>query len=89
MDVSGSIPGVTVYGATLVFESKIAVRIYFTGDITACTFNVGDQVLTPVEKDGMWYVEVAGINPQDLDEMITVNVSDALTVSYVLHYKNV
>ena len=82
MDVSGSIPGVTVYGATLVFESKIAVRIYFTGDITACTFKVGDQVLTPVEKDGMWYVEVAGINPQDLDEMITVNVSDALTVSY-------
>lgn len=82
IDVSGSIPGVAVYGATLMFESKIAVRIYFAGDIADCTFKAGDQVLTPVAKDGMWYVEVAGINPQDLDEMITVVISDALTVSY-------
>ena len=34
------------------------------------------------EKNGMYYVEIADINPQDLDNAITVAVNETLTVSY-------
>ncbi len=77
----GAINGVAFYGASLVFNSKVAVRFYFTGDVSSCTFSEG----TPVQKNGMYYVEVAGINPQDLDQQIELTVTageDAITVKY-------
>ena len=82
MSVSGKIDGLRYYGAALVFESKIAVRFYFTGDVSGCTFKVGGDTLTPVQKDDMWYVEIADIAPQDLDKAITLTVNDTLTVTY-------
>ena len=84
--VKGSISGVFYYGSSLVFRSKTAVRYYFTGDISGCTFTVDGVVLTPVSKDGMNYVEIGEINPQDLDKNYTVVVADAegntLSVTY-------
>ena len=82
MTVSGSAEGISYYGATLVFTAKTAVRFYFTGDVSGCTFKAGDKTITPVEKNGMWYAEVADINPQDLDETVTVTVNGTLTVTY-------
>ena len=81
MVIDGSADGIRFYGASLVFESKVAVRFYFTveGDINNYTFSAGKA---PVEKDGMYYVEVAGINPQDYAEVITLTVNDTLTISY-------
>ena len=78
--VSGSVDGIRFYGASLVFESKVAVRFYFTvtGDINSYTFSTG----TPVAKNGMYYIEVPGINPQDYANTITLIVNDTLTVSY-------
>lgn len=75
--VEDKISGVSYYGSSLLFRSKTAVRYYFTGDITGCTFTVNGDALTPVEKDGMWYVEISDINPQDLDQAYTVVVTDA------------
>ena len=79
--VSGSAEGISFYGASLVFQSKVAVRFYFTisADVENYTFSTGS---TPVLKDGMYYVEVSGINPQDYDEIITLIVNDSLTVNY-------
>ncbi len=82
MSVVGTADGIKYYGAALVFESKTAVRFYFTGDITGCIFQVGDEILTPVQKGGLWYVEVAGINPQALDQQITLSVNGTLSVTY-------
>ncbi len=82
MSVSGKIDGLRYYGATLVFESKTAARFYFTGDVSGCTFKVGEDTLTPVQKDDMWYVEIADIAPQDLDKAITLSVNDTLSVTY-------
>ena len=82
MTVSGKAEGIQYYGATLVLDSKTAVRFYFTGDVADSTITVGNDTLTPIQKDGLWYVEVAGINPQYLDKSITVTVNDALSVSY-------
>ena len=78
--VSGSADGIRFYGASLVFESKVAVRFYFVvdGDINSYTFSTG----TPVAKNGMYYIEVPGINPQDYATDIVLTVNDTLTVTY-------
>ena len=82
MSVSGKAEGINYYGATLVFAAKTAVRFYFTGNAAECTFTLGNDILTATQKGDMWYVEVAGINPQDLDKPITLTVNDTLTVAY-------
>ena len=79
--VSGSATGVKYYGSSLVYRNKIAVRIYFTGDVTGKTFTVNGTEVTPESKEDMYYIEVADICPQDLDQGITVAV-DGLTVTY-------
>lgn len=79
--VSGSVSGISFYGASLVFETRIAVRFYFTvrGDIADYNFSIGEA---PVAKDNLYYVEVPDINPQDYAENITLTVNDKLTVTY-------
>ncbi len=77
MTVSDNISSLNFYGSTLVFRDRIAVRYYFTGDVTGCTFTVNGNTYTPVSKDGMYYVEIADILPQDLDQQITLTVTDA------------
>ena len=79
--VSGSVSGISFYGASLVFETRIAVRFYFTvkGNIEDYNFSIGEP---PVAKDNMYYVEVPDINPQDYAENITLTVNDKMTVTY-------
>lgn len=85
VELSDNLSGFAFYGATLVHETKIAVRFYFTGSTNGLSFTVGGDSVEAVEKNGMYYVEIAGINPQDLGSDVTVVVSngtDSLTVSY-------
>lgn len=79
--VSGSAEGISVYGATLVVKSRIAVRFYFSvsGNIEDYTFSTGEA---PVYKNGLYYVEVPDINPQDYAQDITLTVNDTLSVTY-------
>lgn len=87
MSAGGRISGVTYYGASLLYRDKIAVRFYFTGDVAGCTVSdAKGNAYTLAEKDGMYYVEVGDILPQDLDESICLTVTDqagnAITVTY-------
>ena len=87
MVVDGAVAGISFYGTSLVFRSKIAVRYYFnvSGDLDSYTFKVGEQVYTPVKKGGQYYVEVPGINPQQYGAQIRLDASngtDTLSVSY-------
>ena len=46
---------------------------------------MAEKAYTAIEKDGRYYVEVGGINPQDMDADITVTLSDGtdtLSVTY-------
>lgn len=90
--LAGEAENVRFYGASLVFRSRTAVRFYFeeTGNLSGCTFTVNGEELTPGSKDGLWYVEVAEIAPQNLDQTISLTVTDGentMTVTYSpMHY---
>ena len=83
----GSLEGVSLYGASLVHESKIAVRFYFNAtSVQGLTSKINDGEPCDIQyKNGKYYVELADICPQNLDEDIVVTVSDGtdtLTVTY-------
>ena len=82
--VSGSVDGITFYGASLLHKDKIAVRFYFQADsIDGMNFTVNGETCEAVpHENGMFYVEVAGINPQNMDDDIMVMVNEELSVSY-------
>ena len=83
--VARKISGVKFYGASLVYRNKIAVRFYFTGDVSELTFTVNGESQRVAAAEEMSYVEIANILPQDLDQQITLTVSngtDDLTVTY-------
>ncbi len=85
MEITGKVDGIRFFGATLLHQSKTAVRLYFAGSIEGLTFRVGDSVLTPRDADGKYYVEMGNICPQDLDKPVTVTVSrdsQSLSVTY-------
>ena len=87
MEISGNADGIVFYGASMLFQSKTALRFYFRTeeDIAKYIFRVGESVCQPVEKDGLFYVEVTNIVPQDMDSMLYVTVTDStdtLTVQY-------
>ena len=73
LTVEGADDGIAFYGASLVYRDKIAVRFYFTGS--------SEGITGAVEKDGMFYIEVADILPQNLEDTVSVEVG-GLTVSY-------
>ncbi|MBQ8910365.1 MAG: hypothetical protein IJY91_04930 [Oscillospiraceae bacterium] len=82
---SGSVSGVKFYGASLVYRDRIAVRFYFTGDVSGCTFTANGNTCSPVAKDDLYYIEIADILPQDLEQALSVTASDgtsSLSVSY-------
>ena len=79
ISVRGRAEGVRFYGSSLSFRDKIAVRYYFepVGNIQQCRFAINGIPCTPQLKDGLYYVEVDDILPQDLDQDITLTVTDA------------
>lgn len=86
IDVTGNVEGVRFYGASLVHETKTAVRFYFAADsVEDITFTVGEKTYTAEEKNGMYFVEIPEINPQNLDDDVTLKVSDGATELYVTY----
>ncbi len=86
VELSGSVSGVKFYGTSVLFTSKTAIRYYFTGSAANCTFAVDGKEYTPVSKDGMYYIEVPEVNPQDMETPMQVEVTDGadtLSVRYV------
>ena len=87
MDVQGALPGVRFYGATLVLRSKIAVRFYFEVNANLADYGISveGKAFTGGKKDGLYYIEVANINPDQMDTMLNVSVTkdeQALSISY-------
>lgn len=84
---NGSVNGLTYLGTTMVFESTVAIRFYFSvatgSSINDYTFKVGSTTLTPVAVEDRYCVELADIAVRDLDQLQTLVVNDgAMTVEY-------
>ena len=84
---TGAVEGISLYGTTVRFLSNAAVRFYFTADngLDGYTFTVDGTRYTPVAKGGLYYIEIPGINPQDMGTEISVQVTDGkdtFTVQY-------
>lgn len=89
---TGSVEGITYYGASLEHKNRIALNYYFTAPdgVEGLTFTVDGQIYEPEYKNGMYCVEVSNIAPQQYDQAVVMTVSDGtsqLTVSYSpMHY---
>ncbi len=84
---SGSISGITFYGTSMVFRSKVAIRYYFTAPdgVDGCTFTVDGNEVAPVLKGDKYYIEVADINPDQMDTEMTVKATkgeEEISVTY-------
>ncbi|MBQ8757635.1 MAG: hypothetical protein IJZ48_05270 [Oscillospiraceae bacterium] len=84
---TGETAGIVHYGSTLVYRDKVAVRVYFklTGDAAIGDYTFianGENVKVNEGSNGLYYVEVADIAPQNLDKAVTVVVNGGLTVTY-------
>lgn len=86
MSVTGESESVQFYAASLLYRDRITLRVYFTGDVTGCTFTANGKAVTPTQKDQLYYVEVTDILPQRLDRQAVVGVTaadgSAVTVRY-------
>lgn len=84
---TGKVEGISFYGASLLFQNKIAVRFYFriSDSIENYTFKVNETAYEAVSKDGLYYVQIDGITPQAYDEDISVGVSDGSTSQTIVY----
>ena len=75
VEVSDSLSALNYYGASMLFRSRIAVRFYFSGNVSGLTFKVGEKAYTPVAKNDLYYIEVADINPDQMSDELAVSVT--------------
>ena len=71
----------------MIFQYKIGLRFYFTysGNREDISFTVEGTPYTPIEKDGLLYVEIPDIGPQNWEKPVLLTVSrgdESLTVAY-------
>ena len=84
---NGKVDGIAVYAASVRLLTQTVVRFYFDADngVEDYTFTMDGAEYTPVEKNGLYYIETPGINPQNMHDVITVSVTDGsstLSVEY-------
>ncbi len=79
VEISGGVSGIRYYGASLLHKDRTAVRMYFAADSI-------EGIETELTQSGsLYYVEIDGINPQDLDDACVATVSngaETMTVTY-------
>lgn len=90
-----AVDGLYYYGTSLILESEIKLRHYFTADPGTekeqYRFLCDGKELTVLEKSGLWYVEISGIDYFNIteDKLLTVTNDSGVeqTLSYsVMHY---
>ena len=84
--VEGQLAGVRLYGASLVMTNKVAVRYYFAADsLEGITFRANGTAYASAEKDGLFYVEIPGILPQQYGDTIVLTAEkgeEQLEIAY-------
>jgi hypothetical protein len=70
------------HSASLILKSETTLRFFFTAPITA-TYD--GQALEVKQRGGLYYVDVVGISAKDLDEDVTVTISDGTNTADVTY----
>ncbi|MCQ2422422.1 MAG: SH3 domain-containing protein [Lachnospiraceae bacterium] len=81
--------GLYYYGTSLILDSEIKLRHYFTSDDGSAdryTFVCDGVTLPAVEKNGLWYVEIGGIDYFNITADKVLTVSDTQGASESLGY---
>ena len=80
---SGTAPsGVTLNGATLVLESKTAIKIYFSGEnASSAVCTVNGESAEQTREDDYYVITIENVVAQKLDEAYTITIGD-LTINY-------
>ena len=89
--VEGRIGGVRIVGATLVFKSKITLRYIFEANsLEGVNFTANGVSYTATEKDGQFFVDIPGINPNMYATNVVLQAvrgEETLAVTYSpMHY---
>ena len=83
--VTGSETGIKAKSATLMLESEVSVRVYFTLEegysIDDFAFTIDGKVVQPQKNNTGWFIETDGIAAKNLDQMMEFSVG-GLTVTY-------
>ncbi len=74
-----------LYATSLLLMSETTLRFFFRLDSSAETFSAtyDGQSLEVLERDGLYYVDVVGIAAKDLDEYVTITISDGVNTADV------
>lgn len=73
--------GWSLYGVTMLFESRIALRFYYTADADV-KLTVNGEKPEPMKKDGMYYIQVDDIAPHQLANPVQLQVNNTTCVVY-------
>lgn len=74
---------VKFYSASLILESETTLRLFFSGRPASVTHN-GNE-LTINQRAGLYYVDIPGISAKDLDEDVTVVLSDGEITTNIVY----
>ena len=75
---SGTLPAGVTIKVSLILETKTTIRIYLSGENAATiACKIDGVAVTPIEKDGSYYIEKAGIAAKDLDKTYTFDIGSA------------
>ncbi|MGN0630853.1 MAG: GLUG motif-containing protein [Ruminococcus sp.] len=84
--IKGETPvGISYYGSSLILESETTVRHYFKlaegYDINNFTFTVGVEEVTPVAKQGYYYIDIKNISADKLGTAHTISIGGTPVIS--------
>jgi hypothetical protein len=72
------------YSASLILKSETTLRFFFQVDSSAAfTATYNGQTLEVKQRSGLYYVDVVGIAAKDLDENVTITISDGTNTTDV------
>ena len=73
---------VKFHSAALILKSETTLRFFFTAPFTA---EYNGNTLEVKERNGLYYVDVIGISAKDLDENVTIAISDGENTAEVTY----
>jgi len=87
---TGSVDGLEYLGSSMLLESDTVIRHYFklkTGfDIEDYTFKVNDRMLAPMEKNGVFYVDICSVPAGHYADKFSLEVKDSNNKTFTLSY---